>query len=65
MPSAEKIERSKAMNKRSPPKTGRQVEEKRPQGPVPDDCKSQVTCKEAQGLNNKPARSTLAGEDDY
>jgi hypothetical protein len=65
MPSTKKIERSTAMNKRSRPKTGRQVGEKRPQGAVPDDCKSQVTCKEAQGLNDKPAPVRICGEDDY
>jgi hypothetical protein len=53
------------MKKRLPPKTGRQVEEKKPQGPVPDDAKSQVTGKEAQGPNNEPAAQRLLGEDDY
>jgi len=53
------------MNKRSRPKIGRQVEDKRPRGAVPDDGKSQVTCKEAQGLNDKPAPVRICGEDDY
>ena len=53
------------MNKRSRPKIVRQVEDKRPRGAVPDDGKSQVTCKEAQALNDKPAPVRICGEDDY
>jgi hypothetical protein len=53
------------MKKRLPPKTGSQVEENKPHGPVPDDGKPQVTGKEAQGQNNEPAPQRLLGEDDY
>jgi hypothetical protein len=52
------------MDKRSRPKIVRQVEDKRPQAPLPDDGKSQVR-NEAQGLNYEPAALRITGEDDY
>jgi len=53
-------------NKRSRPKIVRQVEDKKPQAPLPDDGKSQATGKEAQGLNDKPAAKGLTfGDEDW
>jgi hypothetical protein len=65
VPGIETIERSKAMymNKRSRPKIGRQVEDKKPQAPLPDDSKSQVR-NEAQGLNDRPAAKGFTVEDE-
>ena len=55
------------MRNQPPPKTNRRFdpEDRKPQGPVPNDSKSQATCKEAQGLNDKPAAVRICGEDDY
>lgn len=39
------------MQKRLPPKTGRRVEEKKPQEPVPDDGKPQLRCKEEPAVH--------------
>jgi hypothetical protein len=64
MPSTEKIERSKTMIKRSRPKIGRQVEDKSPQGALPDDNKSQVKCKEAQDPSDEPVAQCLVVEDE-
>jgi hypothetical protein len=36
------------MNKSSPPKIGRQVEDKRPQGAVPDENRPQASCEHAE-----------------
>jgi hypothetical protein len=53
------------MNKRSRQKIVREVADKRPQAPLPDDGKSQVISKEAQGLKDEPAAVRITGEDDY
>jgi hypothetical protein len=53
------------MIKRSRPKIIRQVADKRPQTALPDDGKSQVLSKEAQGLKDEPAAVRITGEDDY
>jgi hypothetical protein len=42
----------------------RKVDDKRPQAPLPEDGKSQATCKEAQGLNDKPAAKGFIVEDE-
>jgi hypothetical protein len=46
------------------PKIDRQVEDKKPQGPLPDNGKSQATWKETLGLKDQPA-VRHCGEDDY
>jgi hypothetical protein len=51
------------MNKRSRPKTDRQIEDKRPQAPLPDDGKSQVR-NEAQDLNDRPVAKGFTVEDE-
>jgi hypothetical protein len=65
VPGTGTIEWSKAMTKRSRPTIVRQVEDKRPQAPLPDDGKSQVISKEPQDLNDKPTAVRICGEDDY
>jgi hypothetical protein len=52
------------MKKRSRPTIVRPVDDKRPQAPLPDDGKSQATCEEAQGLDDRLA-AIISGEDDY
>ena len=51
------------MKPRSRPKINRQVQDNKPQGAVPDNGKSQVISKEAQGLNDRPAAKGFAVED--
>ena len=52
------------MKRRFPPKIRRQVDDKRPQAPMPDDNKSQVICNEASGLNDRPAAKHFTVEDE-
>jgi hypothetical protein len=52
------------MKPRPRPKIDRQVEDKKPQGPLPDNGKSQATWKERLGLKDQPA-VRHCGEDDY
>jgi hypothetical protein len=62
-PALRKSNGATAMIPRSRPTIDRQVEDKRPQAPLPDNGKSQVISKEAQGLNDRPAAKGFAVED--
>jgi len=53
------------MIKRSRPKIDRRVQDKKPQGAMPNDGKSPVICKEAQNLGGDPAAPRSTGRDDY
>jgi hypothetical protein len=52
------------MKKRLLPKTSRPAEEKKPQGSVPHDGKSQVTSREVQTPSNEPAAKGFVVEDE-